>query len=202
MPSRTIQGAFMTSPRYLMPVLFVLLIHSGCAVARNMRTIIPGGKVHMHGQLTSGACVVSADSQDLHVDMGEYTTHAFERIGDIPAPGVPFTITLTDCGPGIQSGVGITFSGKKDPKEPDVFLVVAPDTRPTGVSGRDGYTGLGLMITDPAGHQVIPGGVPEEFFRPDGNDMSLHYVARYRATSRGIWPGKLQSEVRFDIAYP
>jgi type 1 fimbria pilin len=192
----------MKSSRFLMPVLLVLFIHSRCAEARNVRVIIPGGEVHMRGQLTSGACVVSAESQDLHVDMGEYTTHSFERVGDISAPGIPFTIKLTDCGPGIQSGVGITFSGKTAPKEPDVFLVAASDTLSTGVFGRDGYTGLGLLITDPTGHQVIPGGLPEEFFRPDGSDMSLHYVARYRTTSRSVWPGKLQSEVRFDIAYP
>lgn len=158
----------------------------------------------MRGQLTNGACVVSADSQDLHVDMGQYTTHTFERVGDLSAPGIPFTIRLTDCGPGLEGGVSIAFSGVTSPKEPDVFLVTSPsdDTRPSGVSGRDGYSGLGLVISDPAGHQVTPGGGADVFFRPDGSEISLHYLARYRATSRSTWPGELRSEVRFDIAYP
>lgn len=156
----------------------------------------------MRGQLTNGACVVSADSRDLHVDMGQYTTHVFERIGDLSAPGIPFTISLSDCEPGTQGGVGITFTGITAPKEPDVFLVTASDARPTGISGREGYSGLGLLITDQTGHQVIPGAAPDVFFHPEGRDMALHYVARYRATSRSTWPGELHSEVRFDIAYP
>lgn len=158
----------------------------------------------MRGQLTNGACVVSADSQDLHVDMGQYTTHAFKRVGDLTEPGIPFTIRLTDCGPGLEGGVSITFSGVTAPKEPDLFQVAGPsdDTRPTGVSGRDGYSGLGLVITGPAGHPVIPGRRPDVFSRPDGNDISLHYLAHYRATSRSPRPGELRSEVRFEIAYP
>jgi len=203
MPPRTLSRIiFMKYPQPLMSLLFMLLIHTGCAMARNVHVIIPGGEVHMRGQLTNGACVVSADSQDLHVDMGQYITHAFERVGDLSTPGIPFTIRLTDCMPGMAGGIGITFSGMTAPKEPDVFLVAASDARPTGGSGSDGYSGLGLLITDPAGHQVIPGGVPDFFSQPDGNDIALHYIARYRATSRSPLPGELHSEVRFDIAYP
>ncbi|MBD8129251.1 type 1 fimbrial protein subunit FimI [Pantoea agglomerans] len=194
----------MKYPRPLMSLLFVILVYSGGGMARNVRVIIPGGEIHMRGQLTNGACVISADSQDLHVDMGQYTTHAFKRVGDLSAPVIPFTIRLTDCGPGLEGGIGITFSGVTAPKEPDVFLVAGPsdDTRPTGISGRGGYSGLGLLITDPAGHQVIPGGEPDVFSHPYGSDISLHYLARYRATSRSTWPGELRSEVRVDIAYP
>lgn len=156
----------------------------------------------MRGQLTNGGCVVSTDSGDLHVDMGQYTTHVFNRVGDLSAPGIPFTINLSDCEPGIKGGVGITFSGITAPKEPDVFLVTTSDGRPTGLSGREGYSGLGLLITDQTGHQVIPGAVPEVYFHPTDRELTLHYVARYRATSRSTWPGELLSEVRFDIAYP
>ncbi len=156
----------------------------------------------MRGQLTNGACVVSADSQDLHIDMGQYTTHAFRQIGDVSAPGIPFTIRLKDCHPGIKGGVGITFSGVTVPKEPDLFLVSASEPLPAGVSGQKGLVGLGLLITDQSGHQIKPGGIPHQFFRPNGDDISLHYVARYQTTSQGLWPGELRTEVRFDIAYP
>lgn len=171
-------------------------------MARNVRVIIPGGEVHMRGRLTHGACVVSADSKDLHVDMGQYTTHGFERVGDFSEPGIPFTIRLTECHSGLEGGVGITFTGVTTPKEPDLFLVSASDAYPVGVSGRDSFSGLGLLITDQTGHKVVPGSVPALFFHPDGNDMSLHYVARYRSTSRSVCPGSLHTEVRFDIAYP
>lgn len=171
-------------------------------MARYVHVIVPGGEVHMRGQLTNGACVVSADSRDLHVDMGQYSTHKFERVGDLSAAGIPFTIRLSDCGPVTQGGVGITFTGITAPREPDVFLVTASDARPAGISGGEGYSGLGLLITDQTGRQVIPGAVPDVFIYPKNHDMALHYVARYRASSRSTRPGELHSEVRFDIAYP
>lgn len=191
----------MRYPRTLTLLLCVSLMSSAGVVARNIRIIAPGGDVHLRGRLTTGACAVSADSQDLHVDMGQYTTHNFERTGDLSVPGIPFTLRLTDCHPGL-TGVGIAFSGMTAPKEPDVFRVSAADDRPTGISGRDGYSGLGLLITDAEGNPVIPDSPPEVFYHPDEGEISLHYIARYRATSRGVYPGELHSDVRFDIAYP
>ncbi|MBS1205273.1 MAG: fimA 2 [Proteobacteria bacterium] len=182
-------------------ILCVLFVYSTYAFAKNPGAVVaPGGNVHMRGRLTTGACVVSADSQDLHVDMGKYTTHDFERRGDISTPGIPFTLHLTDCSSGVTA-VGITFSGVTAPKEPDVFQVTTSDTRPVGISGDNGYSGLGLLLTDAVGNPVIPNASPEVFYHPDGTDMSLHYIARYRATSRAEYPGELHSDVRFDIAY-
>lgn len=188
--------------RSLTSLILILFIYSGYVAARNIRIIAPGGDVHMLGRLTTGACAVSADSQDLHVDMGQYTTHNFERTGDLSAPGIPFSIRLTDCSPGLTGGVGIEFSGVTAPKEPDVFRVTTSDTRPTGISGDNGYSGLGLLITDAAGNQIIPNTPPEIFYHPVGSEISLHYLARYRSTSRGVYPGDLHSDVCFDIAYP
>ncbi|MCP2124519.1 UNVERIFIED_ORG: type 1 fimbria pilin [Pantoea agglomerans] len=195
----------MKYPRSLTPFILILFMHSGCVGARNIRIIAPGGEVHLLGRLMTGACAVSADSQDLHVDMGQYTTHTFTRTGDVTAPGVPFSIRLTDCSPDLTGGVGIVFSGVTAPKEPDVFRVTTSGTVPTGISGDNGYSGLGLLITDAEGNQIIPNTPPEVFYRSECSEcseISLHYIASYRSTSRGVYPGDLHSDVRFDIAYP
>lgn len=188
---------------HTLSVLSVLLsLHSADVNAKNLHVIVEGGNIHLRGQLTSGACTVSADSQDLHVDMGQYTTHSFVKPGDVSAPGIPFTLHLTDCSPDLAGGVGITFTGVTAPKAPDAFRVSVSDARPTGVSGGDGFSGLGLLISDADGPPVIPGRTPNVFHRPDGGNVVLHYLARYRSTSRGVYPGDLHSDVRFDIAYP
>ncbi|MGR3184274.1 fimbrial protein [Enterobacter cancerogenus] len=192
----------MKYPRTLTALVVLLSLYSGGVTAKNLHVIVPGGDVHLRGQLTNGACSVSADSQDLHVDMGQYTTHTFLRPGDVTAPGIPFTIRLTDCSPDLADGVGITFTGVTAPKAPDAFRVSVSDTRPTGVSGGDGFSGLGLLISDADGNPVIPGRAPDVLHHPDGGDTVLHYLARYRSTSRGVYPGDLHSDVRFDIAYP
>lgn len=192
----------MKYPRTLTVLVVLLVLHSAGVPAKNLHVIVPGGDVHLRGQLTNGACAVSADSQDLHVDMGQYTTHAFARTGDLSTPGIPFTLRLTDCRPDQMGGVGIRFSGVTAPKEPDVFRVAVSDARPTGVSGGNGFSGLGLLISDADGNPVIPNHPPEVFYRPEYSDISLHYLARYRSTSRGVYPGDLHSDVRFDITYP
>lgn len=192
----------MKYPRTLVVFIILSALHSGCATAKNLHGIVPGGNVHMRGELTNGACTVSADSQDLHVDMGQYTTHTFVKPGDVSAPGIPFTLRLSDCSPDLAGGVGITFTGVTAPKAPDAFRVSVSDARPTGVSGGDGFSGLGLLISDAAGNPVIPDRVPDVFHHQDSSNTVLHYIARYRSTSRGVYPGDLHSDVRFDIAYP
>ena len=198
----SLRGMHMKYPQTLTALVVLMSLHSAGVIAKNFHAIVPGGDVHLRGQLNNGACAVSADSQDLHVDMGQYTTHTFVQPGDVSAPGIPFTLRLTDCSPDMAGGVGITFTGVTDPKAPDAFRVAVSDARPTGVSGGDGFSGLGLLISDADGNPVIPGRSPDVFHRPEGGDVVLHYLARYRSTSRGVYPGDLHSDVRFDIAYP
>lgn len=192
--------------KYLHTFLVVAPLIFSCAtvsaLASNVRVVVVGGKVHLNGSLVSGGCSVTADSQDMHIDMGQYTTHSFDRVGALSTQSVSFTLLLTDCAPGVADKVGITFSGMTAPRAPDLFLVTSADGGPSGVSGNNGFSGLGLMISDTEGRQVIPGQHPAVFYRVEGSEMALHYIARYRATSRYVYPGPLRSNVRFDISYP
>ncbi len=171
-------------------------------LARNVQTTIVGGTVHMNGSLVGGGCIVVADSQDMHIDMGQYTTHSFDHVGESSTQGVPFTLRLTGCSPDMADKVGIAFTGMTAPKDPDLFLVTSADGGPTGVSGNDGFSGLGLMISDSKGHQIVPGQHPVFFYPVVDREVALHYIARYRATSRYVYPGPLGSNIRFDISYP
>lgn len=185
----------------------IYLMLSGIAphtMARNVQATVYGGEVHLNGSLVNGGCAVAANSRDMHIDMGHYTPHSFDQVGALSTHSVPLTIWLTGCVPEIANKVGITFSGMTAPKAPDLFLVTSAEGGPTGVSGDNGFSGLGLMISDMEGHQIIPSQPPAFFYSAEGSDVILHYVARYRATSRGkaIYPGPLSSQVRFDISYP
>lgn len=186
--------------------LVVISLMFSCVImntlARNVQTTIVGGTVHINGSLVDGGCTVAADSQDMHIDMGQYTTHSFDHVGEPSPQGVPFTLWLTGCSPDMADKVGITFTGMTAPKEPDLFLVTSADGGPTGVSGNDGFSGLGLMISDPEGHQIVPGQHPAFFYPVVGSEVALHYIARYRTTSRSVYPGPLRSDIRFVISYP
>lgn len=172
------------------------------AAPRNHVVTIKGGEVHLRGELAEGSCVVAAESQDMQIDMGQYRNDSFHGVGSLSPVRIPFNIHLTDCNPSLAGEVGIGFYGMTDPKETDVFLVSNGDVVPTGVSGGRGYSGLGLVLSDEAGQQIIPDQISGTQFPVNGREVMMKYTARYRATSRETWPGALRSEVWFRLVYP
>jgi type 1 fimbria pilin len=193
----------MKRPYFILLLIYIFLyLSSENVFARNVRINIVGGEVHMNGKIIEGACSVSTESQDMHIDMGQYNTHSFERVGALSTTSMPFTLRLEGCKPEVSQGVGVVFSGMTDPKEPDVFLVSTVKGVPVGISGNTGFSGLGLLISDEAGNLMVPDTPPAWFQQKNGSEVELHYLARYRASSRNIYPGPLRSEVWFDITYP
>lgn len=187
----------------------VILVSLAClaapsgADARNHVVTIQGGEVHLRGALAEGGCVVSAESRDMQVNMGQYRNDSFHGIGSLSPVQVPFTIHLTGCNPSLAGAVGLSFYGVTDPKDTDVFLVTSGNGSPVGVSGGEGYSGLGLMLSDEAGRQILPEQVVMDTAVPiNSSEMAMNYVARYRATSHEAWPGALRSEVWFRLVYP
>lgn len=172
------------------------------AYARNHVVTVRGGEVHLHGVLAEGSCVVSEESRDMQVDMGQYRNDSFHDTGSLSPVRVPFSIHLTDCNPSLASEVGVSFYGMTDPKETDVFRVTSGVSVPTGVSGGEGFSGLGLMLSDEEGQQVIPDQVTATAVPVNSSEVVMHYVARYRATSREPRPGALHSEIWFRLVYP
>ncbi|WP_369064292.1 fimbrial protein [Enterobacter sp. MALB-1] len=180
----------------VVPVLFMCLMFSASSGARNHVVTIKGGDLHLRGELAEGSCEVSTGSRDMSVDMGQYRNSDFQGVGSLSSVLIPFELHLTGCNPALASAVGVSFYGMTDPKDPDVFLVSS------GVSGRDGYSGLGLLIADETGSQVIPDRVSDTFVPVTASDVVLHFTARYRTTSREPSPGELRSEVSFRLVYP
>lgn len=181
---------------------FACLLGSSAAEGRNPVVTVRGGEVHLRGALAEGSCQVSTESRDMQVDMGQYRTDIFHGVGSLSPVQIPFSIHLTDCNPALVRDVGVSFDGMTDPKETDVFLVTSGEGSPVGVSGREGYSGLGLVLYDRTGHQVIPDQIADTASPVNGREMVMNYVARYRATSREVWPGALRSEVWFRLVYP
>jgi type 1 fimbria pilin len=170
--------------------------------ARNHVVTIIGGDVHLRGSLTEGACVISAESEDMHVDMGQYRNDNFLGVGSESSRSIPFVVHLTDCNPALATRIGISFNGMTDPKEPDAFLVISGDGSPVGVSGKEGFSGLGLIINDEYGNTIFPDTVPHTTYKIEGRDVLIPFTAHYRASSNDVYPGALHSEVDFHVIYP
>lgn len=191
-------------PRSFLTFIWIMLLPwvMQPATARNHVVTVTGGETHFRGSLAEGACVVSDESRDMHVDMGQYRNDDFTGVGSESSRHIPFVVHLTDCNPDLAERVGISFYGMTDPKEPDAFLVTSGEGGPVGVSGGGGFSGLGLIISDAQGTTIEPDVPPRIETHIKGREVTLPFTARYRATSRDVYPGVLHSDVDFSLVYP
>ncbi|KDL89098.1 hypothetical protein AE02_05297 [Klebsiella variicola] len=190
--------------RLILRFVLIMFLAGGVlpCVARNHVVIISGGDTHFHGSLAEGACVVSAESRDMHIDMGQYRNNEFTGVGSESSLHIPFVVHLTDCNPELAARIGISFYGMTDPKEPDAFLVSSNEGGPVGVSGGAGFSGLGLIISDARGNTIVPDMPPPLTTHIENSEVLIPFTARYRATSREVYAGQLRSDVDFRLVYP
>jgi type 1 fimbria pilin len=182
-------------------ILIPFIFFSFDLSARNHVVTIRGGDVHIRGILAEGGCEVSSESEDMHVNMGQYTTSMFKGTGSESTLHIPFSIHLTNCNPVVANNAKVSFYGVSDPKDPNAFLVSSMEDVPFGISGKDGFTGLGLIIFDENGQSVVPNMQPELNHKIEGKDVIFPFTAHYRATSQMTYPSSLHSDVWFRVTY-
>lgn len=175
-------------------LLLALLLGSASASAH--RVVVDGGALHLRGELVNGACVVSPESQNLRVEMGQYRTNLFGEVGSYSSVTVPFSLTLQECRSDVSQQVGITFQGLTPAEDPQVFVASAQ------ASGKPGTSGLGLALFDSRQQQILPNTAPARYLPIDRREMTFYFSARYRVISLPLIPGALRSDVWFTLAYP
>ena len=177
-----------------LPLTALLMLISMSAFSH--RVVVYGGHVKMRGELVSSACAVTQESQDLRVEMGQYRSDNFTRVGSFSTVTVPFTLRLNECRKDVARLVGISFQGEISPQDSNVFSVTERG------SGTSGESGLGLAIFDPKQQLVIPNTLPNYYFPISDGEMALHFSARYRVISLPLMPGDLSTYVIFTLIYP
>lgn len=150
-----------------------------------------GGNVEFKGAVVNAACAVDAGSQYLTVQMGQVRTADFHGLGSWTDPQA-FTLTLKDCDTTVSQRVGVTFRGQTDKKDPGVLAVI---------DGTQSAQGVGLGLFDHQGHQIIPNQQPLNFTALQDNTTEIHFIARYRATSRTVTAGNANAQTWFTLTY-
>lgn len=174
-------------------ILFFPLLSDGSELTGNKtHVVIPGGIIHLRGEVAAGACVVSPDSQDKIVVMGKVRSNQFDGVGSWADP-VPFTLTLVDCNTALSQQVGMVFSGVTDGKDPLVFSV----GRGPGVA-----EGVGIGLFDAEGQLIVPNTEPRSYTLLNAGTVEVPFTAKYRATSRDVIPGEASTVVYFSLFYP
>lgn len=157
----------------------------------NRDVTIHGGDVHFRGQVVNAACAVSADSQNMTVQMGQVRSSMFNGPGDW-SQGVDFQIYLEDCSTTVSQSAGVLFTGTSDGKDPQVFKAGY---------GASAAQGVGIGIFDATGELVLPNTRPPWLAPLQDGETILNYNAKYRATDRRILSGDASAEVWFSVIY-
>lgn len=175
-------------------LLMLTLVAVGVQGAKPETVVVQGGIVHLRGALVNGTCSVAPESRELYVNMGTYRTNQFGDLGSYVGH-IPFSIHLNHCVRSVIDDVKIRFTGVTDGKDPQVLLAG---------SGELGARGVGIALFDVQDNLLPLNGdyaqIPD---LPSAGNMvnEIHFIARYRATSHAITPGKADAMAWFTMVY-
>lgn len=171
--------------------LFMFLLPPLALAGNQWNMIVDGGNMRFHGVIVAESCRIEAGDRKMTVNMGQISSNRFHSVGEDANP-VPFSIHLRDCNTAVSQLVGISFNGVADGKNPDVLSV----GEGTGIA-----TGVGIALFDKEDH-LIPLNSPPSAWRRLYTDLTtLHFVAKYRATSNQVTGGAANAQVWFSVTY-
>lgn len=149
------------------------------------------GTLNITGIITDNTCIVSPDSKNFSVQMGNVASKTFYRPGD-GTRYEPFAINLEKCG-GAASGVTVSFVGPSDTLNSDLLAL----------NGGAGYaTGMGIGIYNPD-KSLIPMGKESEQTKltPNQAAVKLSFYARYIADGAKVITGTANASATFMLTY-
>lgn len=149
------------------------------------------GTLNITGIITDNTCIVSPDSTNFTVEMGNVASKTFYQPGD-GTRYEPFVINLEKCG-GAASGVTVSFKGPADSLNSDLLAL----------SGGAGYaTGMGIGIYNPD-KSLIPMGKESELTKltPNQAAVKLSFYARYIADGGKVITGTANASATFMLTY-
>ena len=173
-------------------VLGLLVLFSSFLQAGNQWKVqLPGGGMRFQGELIAEGCSVETSDQNLTVNMGQLRTNMLSAPGQDSAP-ITFDIHLRECSRAVSEYIAITFSGVANDRNPDIFSI---GDEP------DAAKGVGLVIFDSKNTLIPINSAPQKIARISDGDMTLHFVAKYCATSYQISGGRADAQALFSLTY-
>jgi type 1 fimbria pilin len=148
------------------------------------------GTVKFTGEIVDAPCVVSTDSQNQEVVLGQVKKSVFKAVGD-KSVSKPFQIKLEDCDITSKTKVNVSFTGVAD----------AADAKLVSVNTEAGAaTGVGIGIYDNANKAVDMNTGKSTTTLATGQTV-LYYTANYVATNATVTTGYGNAEVDFNLSY-
>ncbi len=177
-------------------VIATLALVAGAAHAEDPKTPVSvnGGTVHFKGELVNAACSVNTESSEQTVNLGQYRTAKFTKVGDTTS-NIPFNIVLNDCDPTVATTASVAFTGQIDPTDKTLLAV-------TSGSNDNTAKGVGIEILDSKSTTLTPDGATFSAAKTliQGTN-TLSFTARYKATAATTSPGMANADATFVMKY-
>ena len=153
-------------------------------------------QVHFQGQFLNAPCVVSADTENQLIDMGQYRTGDILQTGQYTA-NIPFEIRLVNCDIELAQTARFSFIGERDQLDPSL-LKIRSDQSPNAQTAQ----GIGLEIVDANGTPLRPDGVVYSEAKALINGQNTFiFSARYKSTTAMVKAGQANADANFLITY-
>ncbi|MGL4683536.1 MAG: long polar fimbrial major subunit LpfA [Hafnia alvei] len=159
---------------------------SGSAFAANSGD----GSVKFTGEIVDAPCVISADSQNQEVVLGQVKKSVFTAAGD-KSTAKPFEIKLEECDITSKKKVNVSFSGVGDSVKSDLISV----STETGAA-----TGVAIGIYDNS-NTLVPMNTGKSTTTLSEGQTVLYYTASYVSTGDTVTTGYGNAEVDFNLTY-
>ncbi|AHG21159.1 fimbrial protein [Chania multitudinisentens RB-25] len=170
-------------------ILLTLLLGPKAIADWNDRPL--GGLMRFQGEVIAETCTVETKDQHLMVSMGHVTTDRFQLAGDEADP-VLFDLHLQNCNPTVSRNVGVIFHGMADKNNPEMLSV---GDEP-GVA-----TGVAVALFDNRGRFIPLNTAPRYWVPLQDGPLTLHFVAKYRATGQPVSDGLVNAQAWFALTY-
>ena len=148
------------------------------------------GTIKFTGEIVDAPCVVSPDSQNQEVVLGQVKKSVFSNVGD-KSTATPFKIKLEDCDISTDTSVDVSFNGVGDADNPKMVSV---STEPGAA------TGVGIGIYDNK-NTLVDMNTGKSTNTLQAGQTVLYYTASYVATKAAVTTGYGNAEVDFNLTY-
>jgi major type 1 subunit fimbrin (pilin) len=108
---------------------------------------VNGGTIQFNGQVVDAACIVSYDTLNQTVHLGQVKLGDMSGGAGKKSTAVPFQIQLDECDPTVQAAATFSFTGTADGSSTDKLLNDA-----TGQAA----SGIAVQMTNGADNSVVP----------------------------------------------
>ncbi|EHX9418200.1 long polar fimbrial major subunit LpfA [Escherichia coli] len=148
------------------------------------------GTVKFTGEIVDAACVLSVDSQNQEVVLGQVQKSVFAAVGD-KSPSKPFEIKLEDCDITTLKKAKVSFSGVGDTDKPELISV----STEAGAA-----KGVGIGIYDNSNTLVAMNSGESSTNLKKGQTV-LYFTANYVSTLAAVTTGYGNAQVDFNLSY-